>query len=308
VTISALSQDDRVRPEAVPGGVRCRQIGPADLDAVADLLTAGFPRRNRNYWVGALRYLKEHAISEVFPRYGHVLSLGDRIVGVVLLIFTGGINGDAASVRCNVSSWYVIPEFRALAPLLIHRALRHKQVTFINTSPADNTVATIEAQGFQRFCDGVFAATPALTTRAWTGKVIRLADTVRPRDYLSDFEVTLLQDHAAQGCLSLILQQNGNSYPFIFRRRFVGQSARYVGMPCAQLIYGRNLECVGLLSGLMGRYLALRGMPVLLIGTNQPMRGIPGKYYAGRAPMYYKGPDRPRLGDLAYTEAALFGA
>jgi hypothetical protein len=50
------------------------------------------------------------------------------------------------------------------------------------------------------------------------------------------------------------------------------------------------------------------GIPVPLIGTNQKIAGLPGKYYAGRAPMYYKGPDRPCLGDLAYTETALFGA
>jgi hypothetical protein len=308
VTIDALLPDDRVRPAAAPDGVRCREIGLDDLDAVADLLTIGFPRRNRNYWVAALRYLRERDVPDKFPRYGYMLSHGDRIAGVILLIFTAGINGRAHSVRCNVSSWYVIPTFRALAPLLVHRALRHKQVTFINTSPADNTLPTIEAQGFERFCNGVFAAMPAMTTRAWTGKAIRLSDTVRAQDYLPDFEVALLQDHAARGCLSLILQQDGNNYPVVFRRRLVGQSRGYVGIPGAQLIYVRNLECLVRMSGLIGRYLALHGMPVLLIGTNQIIPGIPGKYYEGRAPMYYKGPDRPRLGDLAYTEAALFGA
>ena len=307
MTTSALSQD-RVRPVLVPGGVRCREISPADLDAVADLLTTGFPRRKRNYWVAALRYLKERDTPEGFPRYGYVLAHGDRIAGVVLLIFTAGVNGCAGSIRCNISSWYVAPEFRALAPLLVHRALRHKQVTFINTSPACNTVPTIKAQGFERYCTGVFAATPALTARGWTGKAIRLADSAHAQDYLTDFEVALLREHAARGCLSLILQQNGNSYPVILRRRLVGRNTTYVGMPCAQLIYVRDLECVVRLSGLIGRYLAMRGMPVLLIGANQKISGLPGKYYAGRAPMYYKGPDRPRLGDLAYTEAALFGA
>jgi hypothetical protein len=308
VIIEALSQDDRVRPAAAPGGVRCREIGPDDLDAVADLLTIGFPRRNRNYWVAALGHLRERDVPDKFPRYGYLLSHGDRIAGVLLLIFTGGMNGCASSVRCNVSSWYATPEYRALAPLLVHRALRHKQVTFINTSPADNTLPTIKAQGFERFCNGVFAAMPAATTRAWTGKAIRLSDTVRAQDYLPDFEVALLQDHAARGCLSLILQQNGDSYPIVFRRRLVAQSLGYVGIPGAQLIYARDLECVVRMSGLIGRYLALHGMPVLLIGTNQIIAGMPGKYYEGRSPMYYKGPDRPRLGDLAYTEAALFGA
>ena len=307
MTIGTLTKDDRVQPAAAPGGVRCREIGPDDLDAVADLLTVGFPRYDRSYWVATLRYLKERDSPEGFPRYGQLLAHGDRIAGVVLLIFTTGMNGNAESTRCNVSSWYVAPDFRALAPLLVHRALRHKQVTFLNISPANNTLPTITAQGFERFCNGVFAATPALTTRAWTGTAIRLADTDRAQDYLPDFEVALLRDHAARGCLSLILQQHGDSYPIIFRRRLVGRSSNFMRMPCAQLIYVRELECVVRLSGLIGRYLALRGMPVLLIGTNQIISGLPGKYYEGRAPMYYRGPDRPRLGDLAYTEAALFG-
>ncbi len=147
MTVSALSQAGRAAPASVPGGVRCRQIGPADLDAVADLLTVGFPRRKRNYWVAALRYLKERDVPEEFPRFGYVLSQGDRIVGVLLLIFTTGMNGSAAAARCNISSWFVVPEFRALAPLLIHRALRHKQVTFINTSPADNTLSDDRGAG-----------------------------------------------------------------------------------------------------------------------------------------------------------------
>jgi hypothetical protein len=118
----------------------------------------------------------------------------------------------------------------------------------------------------------------------------------------------LLRDHAARGCLSMILQAHGESYPVIFRRRLVGQRFRYVGMPCAQLIFARELEGIVRLSGLIGRYLAQRGMPVLLIGTNVPIAKLPGKFYKGKTPMYYRGPDSPRLGDLTYTEAALFGA
>jgi hypothetical protein len=301
-------QPEIVRSAPPTGGVRCRPIGLTDLGVVADLLTTGFPSRDRNYWVAALHYLKERHIPEGFPRYGYMLAHGDRVVGALLLIFTAGVDGSADSVRCNVSSWYVVPEFRALAPLLVHPVLRHKLVTFINTSPADNTLPTIEAQGFQRYCNGVFAAMPALTTRSWSGKAIRLADTARPQDYLPEWEVRLLRDHEARGCLSLIMQMHGNSYPVIFRRRQVGQRFRYAGMPCAQLIYARDLENIVRLSGLVGRCLAQRGMPVLLIGTNVPIAKLPGKFYKGKTPMYYRGPDSPRLGDLAYTEAALFGA
>jgi hypothetical protein len=304
VTISAISPADRVRPMAPAGGVRCRQIGPADLDAIADFLTIGFPRYDRNYWVAALLCLKERNIPEGFPRYGYVLTDGDRVTGALLLIFSSGMNGQADSIRCNLSSWYVAPEFRALAPMLLKPVLRHKQVTFINSSPADHTLRTVQAQGFERFCNGVFAATPALTTRSWIGKAIHAS---RAQDYLPEFEAALLQDHTARGCLSLILQQDGKLCPIVFRRRMVGQRSGFMRMPCAQLIYVRDLECIERFSGLIGRYLALRGLPVLLIGANRKIAGLSGKYYEGRTPMYYKGPDRPRLGDLAYTEAALFG-
>jgi hypothetical protein len=289
---------------APAGGIRCRQIGPADLDAVADFLTIGFPRHSRKYWIAALRCLEERDVPEGFPRYGYMLTDGNHVTGALLLIFSDGINGRVDSIRCNLSSWYVTPDFRALAPMLLRPVLRYKQVTFINTSPAEHTLRTVQAQGFEQFCNGVFAATPALTTRSWIGKTIHAS---HAHDYLPEFEAALLQDHAARGCLSVILQHNGNLFPVVFRRRMVGQRSKFIGMPCAQLIYARDLECIGQFSGLIGRYLALRGMPVLLIGANQKITGLSGKYYEGRTPMYYKGPDRPRLGDLAYTEAALFG-
>ena len=56
-----------------------------------------------------------------------------------------------------------------------------------------------------------------------------------------------------------------------------------------------------------GRFLLLRGRPFVLIDANAPIRGLLGKYFQGRMPKYFKGPDRPRLGDLAYTETAMFG-
>jgi hypothetical protein len=59
-------------------------------------------------------------------------------------------------------------------------------------------------------------------------------------------------------------------------------------------------------SALIGRYLAVRECPFVVIDANGPLPGLPGIYLDGR-PKYFKGPDKPRLGDLAYTEAALFG-
>ena len=35
--------------------------------------------------------------------------------------------------------------------------------------------------------------------------------------------------------------------------------------------------------------------------------GLVGAYLDGKSPKYFKGPQRPSFGDLAYTEAVMFG-
>src|SRR5262245_19110515 len=55
------------------------------------------------------------------------------------------------------------------------------------------------------------------------------------------------------------------------------------------------------------RSLAPRGLPFVMIDANAPIPGLVGRYCGGNMPKYFKGPQRPRLGDLAYTENAVMG-
>jgi hypothetical protein len=45
----------------------------------------------------------------------------------------------------------------------------------------------------------------------------------------------------------------------------------------------------------------------VIIDANAPIPGLVGGYSRGNMPKYFKGPQRPRLGDLAYTEHAVMG-
>ena len=51
-------------------------------------------------------------------------------------------------------------------------------------------------------------------------------------------------------------------------------------------------------AGPIGRYLAARGRFFMPVDANGPLPGMVGKYLAGKMPKYFRGPDRPRLGDL----------
>jgi len=93
-----------------------------------------------------------------------------------------------------------------------------------------------------------------------------------------------------------------HAHPFVFMPRL----AKGI-VPCAQLIYCRDISDFVRLARPIGRYLAAHGRPMVIIDSNGPIPGLVGKYIDGKAPKYFKGPDRPKLGDLTYTEAVLFG-
>ena len=93
--------------------IRCRQIGEADIAAVASLLRRGFPNRTRQFWFNALLRLARREPPPGFPQYGYLLESGDVAVGAILMICSTMRDGERLATRCNLSSWYVDPAYRA---------------------------------------------------------------------------------------------------------------------------------------------------------------------------------------------------
>ena len=177
----------------------------------------------------------------------------------------------AVAKRCNLSSWYVEPRFRTYAPMLVSHAARHKDVTYTNVSSAPHTRPIIETQGFLRYSEGIFVAVPALQG-PFGAPAVEVFDIQRKP--LVDFDpcdLEILQRHAAYGCISLWCATSERAYPFVFRRAW---SNGFV--PCAQLIYCRDVGDLVRFAGPVGRALARHGRPLVLIDANGPIPGLFG--------------------------------
>jgi hypothetical protein len=284
--------------------IRCREIGTADLDAVADLLTRGFAVRSREYWMRGLRRQSVRDVPEGFPRFGYMLDHEGKPVGVLLLIYTARDTGGGTSIRCNLSSWYVAPAFRNYAPMLTSIAHRHKHVTYVNISPARWTWRTIEAQGFRTYCGGLFFSFPALSRPTKGMRVEVVQHDAQAVDGLSEADVALLARHAAYGCLSLVCRAaDGRCSPFILQPLRI----RRIKVPAMQLIYcadvANYVDCIGAI----GRFLLWRGRLSVALDSNGRMNELVGFYRGSRPRKYFKGPQRPRLADLSDTELAIYG-
>jgi hypothetical protein len=282
--------------------LRCRQIEQADIAAVAELFIRGFTNRSRQFWYHALDQLTRREPPPDLPKYGYLLETNGVTVGAILLICSEMRTGGAVTPRCNLSSWYVDPPYRVYAPLLVSHALRHKDVTYLNVSAAPHTWPIIEAQGFSRYSEGIFIGVPALS-RAPEGDRVDVSEAKhQPAVAFEPFEQDILRQHAEHGCISLWCATPERAYPFVFRPRAIKGV-----IPCAQLIYCRDIADFARFAGPIGRYLMRHGRPLVFVDANGPIPGIAGIFRRGSKPKYFKGPQRPRLGDLAYTEYAILG-
>jgi hypothetical protein len=287
--------------------IRCREIGAADLDAVAELLTRGFAGRSHDYWMSGLKRQGAREMPEGYPRFGYLLDHEGSPVGVLLLLLYSAREEDGETViRCNLSSWYVEPAFRNYAPMLTKIAQRHKDVTYINISPASWTWRIIEAQGFRSYCNGLFVSFPALSRGASSLTVEIVSRHVRELEGLSTSETALLARHAACGCLSILCRAaDGRAFPCILQPMRIRRGQ--LAPPAMQLIYCHDIADYIACAGSIGRFLLWRGKIAIVLDANHRMEELTGFYTEARGRKYFKGPQCPRLGDLPDTELVIYG-
>jgi len=278
--------------------VATREITESDIRPLSELLGKGLGYSSE-YFLQVFDRLTHHNTPEGFPKYGYAMTSGDLIVGAVLLIFTRIKTDAGSSVRCHVTSWYVQPAYRSYGTLFFSKALRWKDVTYLNISARPSALPFLKVQRFSKYSEGQFVAIPLLNF-GFGGEPAQVvgAETI-PNSHFEDFERDLLVDHARYGCVSLWCVTSQRAYPFVFRpRRFKGY------IPGAQLMYCREIDDFVRYARPIGRFLASRGILVVRVDSNGPIPNLVGRYFAGMDVRHYRG-DRPRLGDLAYTQAAM---
>ena len=293
----AFEPSDSAAPESVvhvqKPVLACRPMVDRDIEGAVALLGTGFPERMPDYWLRALERLRDRTVPTGRPRYGYVMTDRGRLVGILLTIFA---ETDTGAVRGNVSSWYVEPAYRGFSNLLLAVPLKLKSTTLLNISPAPTTIDTIAAQGFSQYVGGIFQGIAAVGPKVPGARIRQITADAQDAP-------KILVDHAQWGCLCFVVTLGGKTYPFAFipNRFFDGK------VPCAQLIYCREMDDFVRFAGPLGRRLLRHGLPAVMVDASGPITGLPGSYRQGHSPRFYRGEAPPRLGDLSYTELAIFG-
>ena len=280
-----------------------RAIEDGDIAEVIALLCEGFPRRSTEYWRTGLRKLSERERPPQCEKYGYVLVADKALRGVVLTIPSLHENDSETQTFINISSWYAQPKFRGTpAKELYGYASRHQNVTYTNLSAASNTIKTITSFGFQEWTRGQMIAVGLRSRRSRLEQARIIASNEVGRAEISSTEARVLADHQSFGCLTFYLETRDNLSPFIFVRRYLKGF-----IPCAQLIYCRNVIDLVEYGQAIYIWLTMQGFPLMLIDASGPIEGLVGRYFHGKASKYFKGPRPAKAVDHTYSEMVILG-
>lgn len=147
--------------------------------------------------------------------FGFAMSEGGRLVGLMGTLFSRR-EVEGRSVRfCNLHSWYVQPEFRGPASLLLLRpVLALKETTLTDFSATPDVLALLGRMGFAGLGNAILVL-PPLPGGVGGPRVIDLdADPDPAVGRLSTVDREILHDHRGIGCRHLMVE-DGDGYCYV---------------------------------------------------------------------------------------------
>jgi len=115
-----------------------------DIDSIVLLLNDSFSSP-RQEW----RRLFEYPGVEHQPNLGFILEFQNQVVGFLGAIYSERLVEGRVERFCNLSSWCIMPEFRASSVMLLTAALTQRGYTFTTLTPSQVATQVVKAFGFQ---------------------------------------------------------------------------------------------------------------------------------------------------------------
>ena len=221
-------------------GPRVRAVDDRDEGEVCRLLSAGFGHKLP--WHRMFNHKWQH---DVMPR-GFVLTANDKIVGFIGLICVVRHLAGKSGLVCNLSSWYVQPDYRGWSNALIAAATQFEGVTYTSLTPGPIARRILLAMGFVTLDKETHYLPPFLQVMTLSKRAQLIFDPAEMRPLLSETRRLVLDDHSRYDCLPMLLIDGDETAFAVFRRRLY--RGRFFSVP-----YSEMLHCSA--DNLMDRYL-----------------------------------------------------
>lgn len=276
-------------------------IDNSNMAHALDLLLRGFPHRTRAFWERALQRIVRYNAYSDRRSIGQFLVAKGRCVGVMLTPHTELRDKDGHPYNItNLSSWYVEPEHRVLAPLMLREMVREPGTIFTDLTPSKDVVRLLPPLGFKPLNAGISAIALPLAAMRLTGNgCVSALNEVKPGT-LRPGELALLERDAEFGAVAAVLVVDHRHYPLLFVSRTIR------GIPAVELVYCDDNQLLMKELRAVAQFLLKYGKLVLIMDIPLDIKA-PGAHFEGRGLKFAKGGYAPNQTNYAGSELLLVG-
>lgn len=258
------------------------QVDDQNLGLALDLLRKGITNRTTAFWEAGIERILAHGENRTLGvPIGQYLMTGPKPVGVIFTIASTRRPG-AAPPRTvvNLSTWYVEPEHRWRAPLMLKRIVGDPDRSYTSLTPTAAVEQILVALGFSALNDGTsIACIPVAAAGAVADCLVAGLEAV-PHDALSVETRRFLEAQQRLGCIALAFRHADRWRPLLLKRR------RLKGIPALRVIYSEDDRALHACITPICRHLIRYCRPLLImdkpLGADAPGFAFPNR---GRALM-----------------------
>ncbi len=156
---------------------------------------------------------------------GYILRDADRIVGVVGTLLSDREIAGRRERFCNLTSWFVLPEYRAYSLELRTAAASHPDATIISFTPLASLARFHQMMGFRPLESQLRILFPWPDPRG-IGAALRFRVTTDPRKIpalLNEQDRMIWRDHQAHPCRHLVVHDRSGRYCYVVSTRTKGR-------------------------------------------------------------------------------------
>ncbi len=206
--------------------VTVRPVGESDVPDLIEFLRKDFVP---NFAPERLRGLFEYSWTEPAhkPNLGYMLNAGHEIVGFLGAVYAERPLAGSIVKTCNMSTWYVKPQFRWASMKLLYALLSQKDYAILNLSASPEVRRVMEALRFETIDVRKLVYLPwHFPAKFFTRTPEIISQPKKIAQFLQGDELRILRDHASYR-LSHYLLRHGEEHSYIVlkRRSFPGSVA-----------------------------------------------------------------------------------
>lgn len=151
------------------------------------------------------------------PGTGYVLRDGDKIVGMLGMIFSERMIEGVSRKFCNLHSWFVDDAYRGYSLMLMRPALRLTDHTLTDFTPTDRVCTISTRLGFRSLDSRLKILLPSPWTKGHSD-IELVDDTDQIAGRLSAADLRLMRDHTRDRFYHLLVEDGDDYCYLIFNR------------------------------------------------------------------------------------------